>query len=643
MRFMNKKYITFAASVFCAGAILAAASKSQDKLGVVFAAGSLAEYGYDYNYGYDYEDEITDGWQSDDAGNYSYYQDGEKVTGWQTIDGRKFYFDKDGIVLTGFRKIDGKLYYLGDFSYMDIYYGEGAGTIETGFVYIYSYNENGAYSSGYYYVNDDLTVATGWKTINGVRYYFNENGIVQSGLLKKDGKIYYLGYFDYDSAKSGVATPVEKGFVELDNISGNGISYVNDDQSLQTGWMDYKGRKLYFDENGILKTGVTKISGVLYYLGDYVSLENLKAGKVEAVPTGFYQTGYSRYYGDIYYIYDDLRLAVGWAEINGKRCLFNAEGVMQSGWQQSEGKWYYLGADIDNYGVETNCWYDGCWLGADGVWDASYSMSWSQDSWGWYITDNYGWYPYSQWQKIDGCWYYFDEWGYMVRSTWKNIGGTYYYFNYSGLLASGATINGEETGQWIDGYWVDHSGAWTGRTGYWWWDGTGYSLYDNTGAYAKDTTLIIDQTYVSFDSAGYAVGWDGYLTTVPPMGGAPSATKDSVIQYAGRSLGFPYVYGGQTMAGTDCSGFTMLSWAYAGYSLPHNAGLQYSTYSSQEVWISEVQPGDLLFYYSGDIANDAGTGIGHTALYIGNGETLEAGDTTNGNRWYADKAVYIIK
>ncbi|MCR5214595.1 MAG: C40 family peptidase [Eubacterium sp.] len=587
------------------------------------------------------EEELT-GWNWEDYEKFVYYENGKKVTGWKTIDGRKFYFDKDGVLCTGLNRIDGKIYYLGTFD-SNNYYSEDTGTVETGFVYAY-YNNDGLYDSGWCYVNKDLSLATGWSEIGGTKYYFDGQGFVKSGLVKIEGKLYYLGDFDSELAKQNKSVPVEKGFVEnlggRNNYWSKNIYYINDDLSLQVGWMNYKGRKFYFDEDGILQSGITRIGNCMYYLGD-ISFDDLKAGKVSPISTGFYQ---KNSYDSIYYIYDDLKLATGWTEVKGKLCKFDDNGAMQSGWQVKDNKWYYLGSTIDNYGVETDCWYDNCWLGPDGAWDESYTMAWYEDDWGWYILDNNGWYPYSEWQKIDGVWYYFDEWGYMIRSTWRNIGGTYYYFNFNGSLASGAYLNGKETGQWIDGYWVDHSGAWTGRSGYWVWDGTGYKLYDNTGWSPVNESIIIDQSVISFNELGYAYGWGGNLYTVPPMGGAPSATKDSVIQYACRSLGFPYVYGGQTMAGTDCSGFTMLSWSYAGYSLPHNAGLQYSTYAANEVWISEAQPGDLFFYYSGDIENDAGTGIGHTALYIGNGETLEAGDTTNGNRWYdAGKAVYIIK
>ena len=424
---------------------------------------------------------------------------------------------------------------------------------------------------------------------------------------------------------------------------GRGYSYYKDNAPLK-GWQTIGKKKYYFDENGEVKSGFYKIDGKLYYLGNF-SFEDAKNNKEEPVKTGLIgeRIGYHGY-GNVYYIYEDLRVATGWKDIEGKMCYFDDNGVMQGGWRSKDGKWYYLSNSIDDYGAQTNCWVDGYYLSPNGVWEYEYKGAWYQDSWGWWFEDENGWYPYSCWQKIDGSWYYFDEWGYMVRSTWRNIGGTYYYFNFDGTLQEKArTTTGEKTGQWIDGYWVDYSGAWTGRTASWTWDGTGYKMYDNNGWSPVNSTEIIDNTYIQFNSQGYATYWDEILTNVPPMGGTGSAVKDRVIQYASRNLGFPYVYGGQTIAGTDCSGFTMLSWNSEGYNLPHNAGLQYSYYSANEVWISEVQPGDLLFYYSGDIENDNGTGIGHVALYIGNGQTLEAGDQTNGRRWNADKAVYVTK
>ena len=462
-------------------------------------------------------------------------------------------------------------------------------------------------------------------------------GMVLSGGA---GAVYAKEAGEYQSEQNS-QVPEKKGWIYSDDSTN--VSYYEDNKPVK-GWKMIMGVRYYFDKDGFLKTGYQKIDNKLYYLGSY-SINDAVNGNAEKTETGLQKiknpaTGRDGYV----FIEENLMLAVGWRTIDGTKYYFDADGFLLTGWKEVDGKWYYFGETKDNLGAYTNGWKDGCWLDSDGAWTYKEKITWYKDEWGWYIWDTSDWYPTNQWQKIDGNWYYFDEWGYMVRSTWRNIGGTYYYFNFDGTLQCGAIDpEGNPTGQYIDGYWVDHSGAWTGATAYWYWDGTGYQLWDDNGWYAKNETYIIDNTKISFDASGYANSFGQRLTTVPPMGGTGSATKNNVVQYASRVLGFPYVYGGQTIAGTDCSGFTMLSWQSQGYNIPHNAGMQYSTYQSNEVWISEVQPGDLLFYMSGDIENDFGTGIGHVALYIGNGQTLEAGDQINGYRWFADKAVYVTK
>ena len=428
------------------------------------------------------------------------------------------------------------------------------------------------------------------------------------------------------------------------NERPEGVGYYKDNKLL-TGWQTINGKKYHFDSNGVVESGVKTIDGSLYYLGEVNIDWTTKKDSNEKNSTGLITE--KTWKGNIvkYYVSEDLKMATGWVTIEGRKCLFDKDGLMKSGWIMSGGEWYYMSNDAHEYGIQTGCWINNCWLGDDGKWSYKETGSWGYDSWGWWYKDTSGWYPTNCWEKIDGKWYYFDEWGYMVRTTWKNIGGTYYYFNFDGSLQEGSyDSDGNPIGQWIDGYWIGHDGGWTGSTAYWYWDGNGYQLWSSDDTWhAVSSTEIIDKEVITFDGQGYATSGGARLQNVPPMAGTGSDTKKNVVQYASRCLGFPYVYGGSTMAGTDCSGFTMLAYQHEGISLPHNAGMQYSTYAANEVWVSEVQPGDLLFYDTGDVENDYGTGIGHVALYVGNGETLEAGDSTNGRRWYAYKAVYVTK
>ena len=67
------------------------------------------------------------------------------------------------------------------------------------------------------------------------------------------------------------------------------------------------------------------------------------------------------------------------------------------------------------------------------------------------------------------------------------------------------------------------------------------------------------------------------------------------------------------MSGFDCSGLTMWSWAHGGVSLPHSSAAQYAVLP--HVSRDQIQPGDLLFFYSP---------IHHVALYVGGGLVIEA-------------------
>ena len=85
------------------------------------------------------------------------------------------------------------------------------------------------------------------------------------------------------------------------------------------------------------------------------------------------------------------------------------------------------------------------------------------------------------------------------------------------------------------------------------------------------------------------------------------------VAYALSKVGNGYVYGAAGPSVFDCSGLTMASWSQAGVSLPHSSSAQYS--SGRHISESELQPGDLVFYYSP---------ISHVGMYIGDGKIVNA-------------------
>jgi len=106
-------------------------------------------------------------------------------------------------------------------------------------------------------------------------------------------------------------------------------------------------------------------------------------------------------------------------------------------------------------------------------------------------------------------------------------------------------------------------------------------------------------------------------------GGSPDAAGLAAVHGAMKYLGVPYVWGGASSAGVDCSGLVMLAWAQAGVTLDHSAADQYA--ESAHVSLTSLEPGDLLFY---DLD---GTGIDHVVMYVGptlDGQPTEFGVDT---------------
>ena len=98
---------------------------------------------------------------------------------------------------------------------------------------------------------------------------------------------------------------------------------------------------------------------------------------------------------------------------------------------------------------------------------------------------------------------------------------------------------------------------------------------------------------------------------------APSSAKaQALISNAEQFLGVPYVWGGTTPSGFDCSGFTQYVYNSVGISIPRIASSQQA--SGTKVALNQVQPGDLLFF---------GSPAYHVGMYIGNGQYIHAPQT----------------
>jgi cell wall-associated NlpC family hydrolase len=102
---------------------------------------------------------------------------------------------------------------------------------------------------------------------------------------------------------------------------------------------------------------------------------------------------------------------------------------------------------------------------------------------------------------------------------------------------------------------------------------------------------------------------------VGPVYTPPPSKYGGVVGIAMQYLGVPYVYGGASPSGFDCSGLVMYVFNQIGVSLPHNAAAQYGY--GMPVSRDQLQAGDLVFF----------NGLGHVGIYIGGGQFIHAPHT----------------
>jgi len=113
-------------------------------------------------------------------------------------------------------------------------------------------------------------------------------------------------------------------------------------------------------------------------------------------------------------------------------------------------------------------------------------------------------------------------------------------------------------------------------------------------------------------ASGWVQSGDVSLAPESPM------TIPELIEWSKRFIGLPYLWGGTSTYGYDCSGFMQALYRRLGYSLPRDAGPQADWPGLKPVDKTDLAPGDLLYFGSSPDK------ITHTGMYIGNGQFINA-------------------
>ena len=148
---------------------------------------------------------------------------------------------------------------------------------------------------------------------------------------------------------------------------------------------------------------------------------------------------------------------------------------------------------------------------------------------------------------------------------------------------------------------------------------------------------VVSEKKVTVTNRGDVDRTDKNITNETETISTPSKKEESnisntintseIVSYAKKFLGVPYVYGGASSSGFDCSGFTMYVYKHFGISMAHGAqaqsklGTKINTDKSSETsLLNNLKAGDLVFFLDYETMDE----IGHCGIYIGNGNFIHA-------------------
>jgi len=135
------------------------------------------------------------------------------------------------------------------------------------------------------------------------------------------------------------------------------------------------------------------------------------------------------------------------------------------------------------------------------------------------------------------------------------------------------------------------------------------------GAGVEQLVTLVSTGTASTGTASTSTAGAGPVTAAA----APTAALDAMLSAAMSRRGLPYVYGAAGPGSFDCSGLVQWSFAQAGITMPRTAAEQ--ALAGPAVPVSQLQPGDLLFYHTDPTAPGY---ISHVGIYLGNGWMIQA-------------------
>ena len=370
---------------------------------------------------------------------------GPVATGWQTLDGNWYYFDPNtknktfGRALTGWRTISNKRYCFDDEGRMltgwfdETFYlkEDGKGGADLGSM-VTGWKEVPAGSGNWYYFDPNTKnktygrAMTGWRTIGGKRYCFNEAGLMLRNTWQDD---YYLG--DNGVVAAGLVTTVDGSTYYL-NPNTKAKNYGR----AMTGWQKVSGKWYFFDDSGKMLSGTWTEDG--------------------------------------FYLTVDGPMAAGcWQELNSKHYYFNAEGKTLKGWQTVDGKKYFFN---DDGSVTVNTWTEAGWLDETGAVTTGLVTDGEGNT---YYLDAKG-NKLTGWQNVNGTEHYFGTDGILTANNWASDGryvgsdgtpasgmmpveGAMYYFSNGRRLTGWQSEGGTEYCFGTDGALVSNTWADDGR------------------------------------------------------------------------------------------------------------------------------------------------------------------------------------